>query len=92
MKKFSKRTAIVTGGASGIGGGCAKKLASEGTTVLIVDINEATAKKTIEYILENGGSAEYLIGDVSDENVSKQMVDKAINMTGRLDFLIQNAY
>ena len=29
MKKFSKRTAIVTGGASGIGGGCAKKLASE---------------------------------------------------------------
>ena len=92
MKKFSKRTAIVTGGASGIGGGCAKKLASEGTTVLIVDINEATAKKTVEYILENGGSAEYLIGDVSEENVSKQMVDKAIDMTGRLDFLIQNAY
>ena len=55
MKKFRKRTGIVSGGASGIGGGCAKKLASEGTTVLIVDINEATAKKTVEYILENGG-------------------------------------
>ena len=92
MKKFDKRTAIVTGGASGIGGGCAKKLASEGATVLIVDINEITSKKTVESIIANGGSAEYLIGNVSEESIAKQMVDQAMAMTGRLDFLIQNAY
>ena len=52
MKKFNKRTAIITGGASGIGGGCAKKLAFEGAVVLIVDINETTAKKLLNIFLK----------------------------------------
>ena len=62
--KLNNQVAIVTGGALGIGGGVARKLAREGSKALIVDIAEEEAKNK-ETIEENGGIAEYLIGDVA---------------------------
>ena len=92
MGNFSKRTAIVTGGARGIGGGTARKLAVGGAHVLIVDVEESSAKKNVDTIRASGGQADFMIGDVSEEGVVKEMVNHAVSQTGRLDILVQNAY
>ncbi len=90
--KLHNQVAIVTGGAMGIGGGAARKLAQEGAKVLIVDIEEEAAKKNKEIIEQNGGTAGYLVGDVALESVAKEMVDLSVSMFGRLDIIVQNAY
>jgi len=90
--KLKNHVAIVTGGALGIGGGTARKLAFDGVKVLIVDIEEEAAEKNKNLIEQNGGIAEYLVGDVSSESVAKEMVDISISKFGRLDIIVQNAY
>ena len=90
--KLNNHVAIVTGGAMGIGGGTARKLALHGAKVLIVDIEEEEADKNKKFIEKNGGIADYLIGDVSSESVAKEMVDISISKFGRLDIIVQNAY
>ena len=90
--KLNNHVAIVTGGAMGIGGGTARKLALHGAKVLIVDIEEEAAEKNKKLIEKNGGIADYLIGDVSSESVAKEMVDISVSKFGRLDIIVQNAY
>lgn len=86
------RTAIVTGGALGIGGGVSRQLASEGIRVLIVDLDESAARATAEQITADGGVAEVMIGDVAEEETARSMVDRSMELSGRLDILVQNAY
>jgi NAD(P)-dependent dehydrogenase (short-subunit alcohol dehydrogenase family) len=62
---LSNRVAIITGGASGIGRGIALKFAEEGCSTVIVDMNEAVAKKTIAEIAGLGRPAFYISCDVS---------------------------
>ncbi|MCH2664449.1 SDR family NAD(P)-dependent oxidoreductase, partial [bacterium] len=90
--RLNGKVAIVTGGATGIGGGIADKLAAEGASVLIVDIDEAGANARAVTIQDEGGGASAMIGDVSQEGIAKSMVDRAVAEFGRLDILVQNAY
>jgi NAD(P)-dependent dehydrogenase (short-subunit alcohol dehydrogenase family) len=92
MARLDRRSAIVTGGALGIGGGTARRLAADGAKVLIVDIEQAAAKRNADRIKRAGGTAAWMTGDVSQEAVAKQMVEKAMDEFGRLDILVQNAY
>ena len=50
MSKLDNKVAIVTGAGQGIGQGIAEKLAAEGATVVVTDVNEATAKETAEAV------------------------------------------
>ena len=86
------KVAIVTGGATGIGAGIARKLAADGSKVLIVDIDEAGADTSAGRIREAGGTASSMRGDVSKEEVALSMVERAVEEYGRLDILVQNAY
>ena len=86
------KVAIVTGGAMGIGGATARCLAAAGAAVLIVDINEVVAAENKARIEAAGGEVKILIGDVSQEIVAKQMVERAVTDFGRLDILVQNAF
>ncbi len=92
MGRLDGKAAIVTGGALGIGGATARKLAADGARVLIVDINWTAAKQNAERITAAGGKAVYASGDVSQEHVAKSMVEQAVTEFGRLDILVQNAY
>ncbi|MEK9675122.1 MAG: glucose 1-dehydrogenase [Chloroflexota bacterium] len=92
MGRFDGRSAVVTGGALGIGGGCARRLASDGASVLIVDVNEDAAAANARRINDAGGNASFLVGDVAQESVASEMVEKAVSEFGRLDLLVQNAY
>lgn len=90
--RLNGRTAIVTGGATGIGGGIANKLAAEGACVLIVDIDEQGGDARAAAIRDDGGIASAMPGDVSTEETANGMVGRAMDEFGRLDILVQNAY
>ena len=67
-------SAIVTGGASGLGEATARKLAAQGVRVTVFDRNEERAK---EVATEIGGSANYVAGDVTDPDDCQKAVDQA---------------
>ena len=84
------RSAIVTGGGSGIGEASARVLAESGAAVLVVDIVEEHARAVADGITSRGGVATALVGDVSDEAFAQAMVDEASGL-GPLRIAVNNA-
>ncbi|ODU01501.1 MAG: hypothetical protein ABS81_20545 [Pseudonocardia sp. SCN 72-86] len=62
----ASRVAVVTGGGGGIGRAIARALAAPGTTVVVVDRDEALAAQTVTAVEEAGGTGEIVVADVSD--------------------------
>jgi NAD(P)-dependent dehydrogenase (short-subunit alcohol dehydrogenase family) len=89
--RLANRVAIITGAASGIGRGCALRLAAEGAAIAIGDIDEAGAKKVVGEIEEAGGRGFALRTDVSDESAFQALIGAAVQEFGRLDILHNNA-
>ncbi|TAJ70977.1 MAG: glucose 1-dehydrogenase [Phenylobacterium sp.] len=89
--RVSGKVALVTGGASGIGRGCAEKLAAEGAFVVVTDIQDALGEEVVAGIRKAGGQAEYRRQDVTDEDVWIEVVEGIKARHGRLDFLVNNA-
>ena len=92
MGRLSGKSAIVTGGALGIGGATARRLARDGAGVVIIDVNENAAVANADDIRDAGGNAVAMTGDVAREEVAQAMVERAVAEFGRLDILVQNAY
>ena len=92
MGRLDGQAAIVTGGAQGIGGSCARRLAEEGAKVLIADIDAATSEANVEAIRRQGGTAESIRADLGRHDDIKAMIDRATELWGRLDILVNNAY
>ena len=85
------KVALVTGGASGIGRGCAEKLAAEGAFVVVTDIQDSLGKEVVGAITAAGGRAEYVSHDVTDEDAWASVVAGVRERHSRLDFLVNNA-
>lgn len=92
MSRFEGQVAVITGGALGIGGATARKLASEGAKVFIADINDEAAAANIEQIKQAGGTAASSHVDVSSSEDIARMINEAVDLYGRLDILVQNAF
>lgn len=92
MFDLSGQVAIVTGGALGIGGATARRLAADGGKVLIADINEEAARENASGIREAGGEAEVVLADVGDHADIVKTIDSAVEHWGRVDILVNNAY
>jgi 2-hydroxycyclohexanecarboxyl-CoA dehydrogenase len=86
MGKLQGKIAIVTGAGQGIGRGIAEKLAAEGATVVVTDLNEATAKETAEAVDGVGMQA-----DVTSRESVDAMVAQVHRQFGRIDVLVNNA-
>jgi 3-oxoacyl-[acyl-carrier protein] reductase len=91
MGKLSGKTAIVTGGASGMGRGVALNFAEEGASVAVLDRNEAGAKEVADAAAASGVKAIGLACDVGDEASVKSAFAAAAQALGDIDILINNA-
>jgi NAD(P)-dependent dehydrogenase (short-subunit alcohol dehydrogenase family) len=92
-RRLAGRVAVVTGAAQGIGEGIARRLAAEGASVVIADIDEALARRTAESITgEHGGDAAVVQRvDVSDEDSVKALAAAVGARFRRCDILVNNA-
>jgi 2-hydroxycyclohexanecarboxyl-CoA dehydrogenase len=88
MGKLDNKIAVVTGAGQGIGKAIATKLAAEGATVVVTDVNEATAKETADGL---GNGAVGMHTDVTDRDSVNAMVDQVVSQFGRIDVLVNNA-
>jgi 3-oxoacyl-[acyl-carrier protein] reductase len=89
--RLKDRVAIVTGAGSGIGAASAAAMAREGARVVVVDLNEAAAKKTVEQIEKAGGQAVGARADVARAADNQSVVEQAVARWGRLDIFFANA-
>ena len=91
MPRLAGKTAIVTGGAKGIGRHYSQALAAEGARVMIADIEDG--KKLAEEIAGRHGanSVASVKFDVSDEKAVKNLVAQTIERFGQIDVLVNNA-
>lgn len=85
------KTAIVTGGAKGIGYGISYRLAEAGASVLIADIDEETANQTAAELTQKGWKAKALRADVSAESDVEAMITAAKESFGSVDIMVNNA-
>lgn len=85
------RCAIITGGGSGIGRGCALMLARAGASVLVVGRRMDKLEKVRREITENNGICECFSADLTKEESCKNMVAYAVEKFGRVDILINSA-
>ncbi len=90
--RFAGSVAIVTGGALGIGGGTARRLAADGASVLIADIADDAAQANVERITGSGGRAIAIHADMANSGDIQRMIETAVSEFGRLDILVQNAW
>ena len=91
---MSERSAVVTGASSGIGRAISLRLADDGFHVLLADLRRdpiTGGEPTEEVIRARGGSAEYVQADVSDPDQCQRLVDTAVERTGSLDLVVNNA-
>jgi meso-butanediol dehydrogenase/(S,S)-butanediol dehydrogenase/diacetyl reductase len=88
---FEAKTAIVTGGARGIGRGIALELARRGSNVVIADLDEEAAREVVAQIKSGGTQSYYCETDVSQQWSTDDMVEVAIEEFGQLDVLVNNA-
>jgi NAD(P)-dependent dehydrogenase (short-subunit alcohol dehydrogenase family) len=82
--------AVVTGGASGIGGAISRLLAANGASVAIADIDEEAAAATAGEIAASGGRARAHVADVRDASAVARLAEEVLAEHGRVDVLVNN--
>ena len=87
MGGLEEKIAIVTGAGQGIGQAIARKLAAEGATVVVTDLDEASAIQTADALT----GAVAIRADVSDRQAVQAMADRVVQQLGRVDVLVNNA-
>ncbi len=89
--RVAGKVALITGGASGIGRGCAERLAGEGATVIISDIQDDLGNETAAAIAAAGGACTYLHHDVTSEDAWIEVIGSMERRHGGLHVLVNNA-
>lgn len=89
--RLTGRVAVVTGGGGGIGRATALRLSAEGARVLVVDIDDAGTRRTVDAIVDAGGDAAAEVADLTASTDRDGVVRSALDHFGRVDVLVNNA-
>lgn len=89
--EINGKTALITGGVSGIGKTTALMLAGRGANLVLVDVNQELGEQAVKLIEGKGGHAVFVRADVCDEAQMKGAFDQAVSRFGRLDIVFNNA-
>jgi NAD(P)-dependent dehydrogenase (short-subunit alcohol dehydrogenase family) len=88
---YKGKVVIVTGAGRGIGKAIARTYASEGAKVVIAEADNVTGTETEKGILSEGGTAHFILTDVTDPDNIEDLVRKTVEHFGTVDILINNA-
>jgi len=91
MCGLDSKVAIITGATSGIGRGCAEAFAAAGAIVVATGRKKAQGAKTVRLIEKNGGAANFLQQDVTNQQDWTRVVKQTVEMHGKIDVLVNNA-
>lgn len=85
------RVAIITGAASGLGKAIAQALAAEEVAVVVNDVNQEAGQASTQAIIDAGGRAIFVRGDVSSVEDVRRLIGSAMEHYARIDILVNNA-
>lgn len=88
---FSEKVIIVTGGSRGIGRGIVEAFAESDGTVVILDLDESSARQTVSELISGGRKVSFLPLDVSSYQGVQSCVEKIIQQFGKIDVLVNDA-
>jgi len=89
---FSGRVVVITGGGSGLGAGIARRFAEAGASVVVhYHTSTSGARALVRAIEEGGGKAVAVGGDLTQGADAERLLDKTLEVFGRVDVLINNA-
>lgn len=91
MSKFKDKTAIISGGAEGIGLSVAKALGEQGMNIVLTDINQQNLENAAKELEESGVPVLTARLDVADEEQWKHIAEKASERFGKLHMVVNNA-
>lgn len=89
--RFARETAVITGGGGDIGQAVAKRLASEGATIALLDINEEKLESAVQVLKQSGAKVEGFVCDVTDSHSVEKARDAVIRTFGSIELLFNNA-
>lgn len=85
------QTAIITGATSGMGKAIAERFVKEGASVILSGRDKQRGKDLEKYLVQQGGRAVFVEGDITDVAVNERLVVEAIHNYGTLDCIVTNA-
>lgn len=89
--KLINKVALITGAGTGIGAATARRFAQEGAKVMIAGRRKEPLEAVVQSIREQGGDADWVQADVTDEQSVENMVQQSVQRFGRLDVMVNNA-
>ena len=91
MSRLTDKVAVITGGGQGLGAATATLFASEGSQVVVADIDLKTAEQTVEQIHSQGGTALAIKVDITVAQDAQRLISDTVRQFGRVDVLVNNA-
>jgi NAD(P)-dependent dehydrogenase (short-subunit alcohol dehydrogenase family) len=91
MRRFEGQTAVITGGATGVGFQTARRLAEEGASVVLGGRRTDVGFQAVESLRAAGLEAAFVPVDVAESDQVRNLMDLAVQMYGRIDILVNNA-
>lgn len=91
MFSLEGKNAVITGGGSGIGQAIARTFAKAGAAVRVLELNEQAGATTVKHIAEEGGNAQAFSCDVSNQQQTREVMQRIIDQDKKLDTLVNCA-